>query len=397
MNLKIRKRLSIIFSNSLNNLVLPISNVLVSFLVIHFASVELWGEFVFLMIFVNLASQFLSFGNKEFLLRKFSQNPSLIPETWKTVFLTRFSLVFLIIPFLSLSGFDLNISVLVFLFVFANFIHQSFNVLVIYERKFNFSVLVEIVSLVTILGFIYFQKDQLSLEFLVLIFTILTILKALAFTIFFWERVQSKLKFSFDYQILLMCLPFFALEVSGMLQSRTDLYCVAFFLTEAEVGKYQILINFLIYFQAFANFLLVPFAKNVYRLNFESIQKITKKLSFFGILVIPIFIFTLNIVLENFYNFEFDYEIFIFGGLFVLPVYVYLPKIYFLYKTNLQNKVLLVNVLGVVLNGILNFYFIPRKGLLGALISSAISQWIMLFAYYFYENKLMRNNEITLS
>lgn len=397
MNQKFIKRISIIFSNSLNNLLLPISSVLVSFLVIHFASVELWGQFVFLMIFVNLSSQFLSFGNKEFLLRKFSQTPNLISELWKKVFLTRFPLILLVIPFLFLGSFDLKITILLFLFILSNFFYQSFNVLVIYDRKFNFSVSVEILSLAFILGSVFVKKDLLNLEFLVQIFAFVTLLKAIIFTFFFWTRIKTKQIFVFDHQILFMCLPFFALEVSGMLQSRTDLYCVAYFLSEAEVGKYQVLINFLIYFQAFANFLLVPFTKNVYRLKFESIQKITKKLMVLGIFIIPFAILILDFILVNFYNFRFNLEIFIFGGLFVLPVYIYLPKVYYLYKTNLQNKVLWVNIFGIVLNGILNFYFIPQKGLFGALISSTVSQWLMLFAYIFYENKFVIQNETTLS
>ncbi len=349
------------------------------------------------MIFVNLASQFMSFGNKEFLLRKFSQNPSEISRFWQKTFLSRLPLFFLTIPFLFFSNFSFTIALLILIYVFSNYLHQSFNVLVVFERKFTFSLTVEFANLIVILGLIFFQQEQLTLESLLKIFCFLTFLKAIIFIFYFLQRIKQNFIFKFDFNLLSLCLPFFSLEISGMLQSRTDLYCVAFFLPEEKVGQYQILINFLIYFQAFANFLLVPFAKNVYRLNFESIQKLTKKLSLFGTVVIPIFVLGLKFVLENFYNFSFGLELFILGGLFVLPVYIYLPKIYFLYKTNLQNKVLWVNIFGIVLNGILNFYFIPQKGLVGALISSAISQWFMLLIYYFYEKRYLMKNEITLS
>ncbi|HRF98208.1 MAG TPA: polysaccharide biosynthesis C-terminal domain-containing protein, partial [Aggregatilineales bacterium] len=59
----------------------------------------------------------------------------------------------------------------------------------------------------------------------------------------------------------------------------------------------------------------------------------------------------------------------------------YLPIIHQLYGKNEQNFVLWVNIVGAVINGVLNLIFIPSMGITGALFASAICQWGMLGAY----------------
>ena len=48
---------------------------------------------------------------------------------------------------------------------------------------------------------------------------------------------------------------------------------------------------------------------------------------------------------------------------------------------NLQKLMLFRNVIGLIINLILNYYFIPSLGIIGAVYSTLISQLIILFSY----------------
>jgi O-antigen/teichoic acid export membrane protein len=176
-------------------------------------------------------------------------------------------------------------------------------------------------------------------------------------------------------------LPLFLLGFSGMLQSRVDLYCVSLFLSREEVGHYQVFINLMTYIQSISYFVLAPFLRSFYRLRHEAASKIGLRLFAFGLVIIGPALLAAQLILVHLYRFEFSPWYLIVGGLFAVPVYLYLPFVYTLYRANEEETVLHLNVLGIAISFALSLALLPTLGMLGGVIASATAQWAMLAAY----------------
>lgn len=167
-----------------------------------------------------------------------------------------------------------------------------------------------------------------------------------------------------------------------MLQTRIDLYAVNIFLTDRDVAQYQIFINFMIYLQTIAGFILLPFVKTIYRLHHATIRKISLRLFAFGLIIILPALYTVRLLLTNLYEIDLPLTYYLWGGLYVIPLYYFLPTIYALYKAERQNLVIAVNLTGILLNAILDVLLLPHLGTEGAILAAAIVKWIVFIIYF---------------
>ncbi|MCL4263296.1 MAG: polysaccharide biosynthesis C-terminal domain-containing protein [Anaerolineae bacterium] len=390
LSLKYRRRLLTVAKNSLHSLTLPIFSIIVSYLVVKRASVELWGEFVQVMIFVQLGAHIINWGNKEYLLREFSRSPAQIATVWQSSLFTRFVLLAPFCVVLAIADFSASLTLFMVLWTAALVLFQSYDVFVVYHRDFLFAMFVEVVGLLVMAMMVYIWDKNTTVLGLTALFAVVFAAKALVLTGRFrasvhasaMGRQQSGVGYGrFQPTYFSLALPFFLLGLTGMLQSRIDLYSVNYFLPNTEVGQYQVFINLMIYIQAISAFILVPFIKSIYRLNSRAILKMSTRLFALGcILVVPMLAlayFTIKVI----YGFELPSAMFLLGGLFVIPIYFYLPVIYALYKTNRQWQVIWVNLFGLGVNLGLNLLLVPRLGMVGAMMGSAVAQWGMWLIY----------------
>jgi hypothetical protein len=176
-------------------------------------------------------------------------------------------------------------------------------------------------------------------------------------------------------------LPFFVLGLSGLLQSRMDLYVATVLLPSADLGHYQVLIGFLLYLQALANVLLLPFVKSLYRLRAPSVPQLAAHLALIGLAAVPPGVLVLRWLLGVLYGLELPLMAWVWGGLLAWPVYLYLPLLYWLYRLNRPSVVLGVNLLGIAVSAGLSLGLMPRVGMTGGLAAAAAAQWVMLGAY----------------
>ncbi len=370
MNLaKARRRLLPIVSNSLNSLLLPLVNIAVSLLVVRQASVELWGAFVSVMIVVQLGAHVVGWGNQEYVLRQFSREPARLMLGWpaQQVALATVWTVGLVLA-------------------------QSFNALVVFRRLFLTALAVELASTVVTLAAVLALGPALSVDGLLLLFTVTSLARALALGLVFRQDIsQSQASGSIDLRYFKLALPFFLLGLSGLLQSRIDLYSVSFFLSEQEVGQYQVFLSLLLYLQATANFILQPYVKSIYRLDETIIWKIALRLFGLGWLLIVPAMLAVAWVLATLYGFNPPPSFIVLGGLYVLPIFFDLPIIYALYKADRTTTVIAVNLTGFTLNLLLNIWLLPRVGLVGAILASTIVHW-GAFAFYLSHGLRMRSS-----
>jgi O-antigen/teichoic acid export membrane protein len=378
---KLQRRALLIISSSLNTLVLPILTPIVSLLVIRFASVELWGEFVHVLIIVQIAAHVAGWGNKEYLLREFSFNPAQIAKAWQTSLITRSALLIALGVVVGLSGLRAQQLPLVLLWIVGQTLYQSYDVLIAYKRAFAFSVLVELGGLAVVASAIVWLRSSLDLDMLTALFGVTYLVKAAVLLLRFRQQMFDRYLGRFETSYFVLAFPFFLLGFSGMLQSRIDLLCVNYFLSRSAVGQYQVFVNFLIYVQTASYFILNPFVKSIYRLGYDTILKMSLRLSMLGILLLLPALVAVHLILAHLYHFTLPWYFLAVGGLFVVPVYFYLPIIYTLYRANLQAAVLKINLLGIAVNLLLSLLLLPRLGMIGAVIAIALAQWSMLIAY----------------
>lgn len=355
-------------------------NPLIAFLVIRWASVELWGAFINLMILVQFGAHVVSWGNREFLLRKFSLTPAEIGRAWKATFRVRMLLwvVFAgVLTFWRFAPFTWGVLILWTLSIVGE---QAFDVLILYKKDFRFEFVVELVALLMLAGGIFWQRAHLSVEILAVWFAGTNLFKIAVYTGRYWEYVSKPVP-GWEFSYFRVAFPFFLLGFLGMVQSRIDLYSVSYFFSAREVAQYQVFINMMIYLQTIANFILMPFVKNLYRLSYTTTRLISRRLFLFGLAILLPGLGAIYFVLTQYYHISLPLIFYIFGGLFVLPAFYYVPIIYALYKADKQTNVLKVNVTGIVLITSLNWVLFPRVGLLGAAISVAVVRWIVMLLY----------------
>lgn len=389
---KQRRRLAVVATHSLNGLLSPVLNALISLLVIRLASVTVWGTFVQILLVVQLAAAVLNWGNKEYLLRAFSRRPGELASLWQTAFFTRWLLYLGFMGFIALWGWPLFWLWLIWLWGAGLMVAQSFEVMVLYRRAFVFALLVELSTTLLLLAGVLALGSRLTAGELLALFALAQMGKAAMFLFRFRAQVLPRLNGRFDPAYFTLAFPFLLLGLSGMLQSRIDLYSVSYFMEQSELGQYQVLTGFLLYIQALANFILLPFVKAVYRLETAVIHKISWRLFGLGLLVVPPGVALIGWLLRHLYQFDLPPLLLVVGGLHVLPIFFTLPIIYALYKADLQRQVLYVNLVNVGLNLGLNILWIPRWGLLGALLSTALTSWLTLI-FYGYRGRQLLNLE----
>lgn len=380
---KIKKRASLIAANSLNNLIQPAVNVLFSLIVIKVSGTETWGRFVFYMLWATLASFVMSWGNKDYLLRQFSKLPISLSTEWRTSFFTRLLLLLPAAVVLFIC-FPVPEALLLIQWIILLFFVQSFDVLITFHRKFIHSFIIELICGVFLLAAVFLKTviDIYTVYFIYLL------LKIMAFVFIFRKDVFSGFNLKVNLPLLKFSFMFFLIGLTGLLGSRIDQYCVSYFLPAAELGKYQVLKNFLVYTHAGIGFILLPFVKNIYRLKDENINKIANKLFLSGILLFIPYVIILFVIIKYIYGLEFTYISYLYAALMVLPSSYYAAVIYKLFKKNKQSVVVWFNGAITFISLILNILLIPVLQIEGSLIAGMISQWFLLILFFVYNNRL---------
>lgn len=390
MKFKVLNRAISIGWSTVNTLSGAVFSVLLSVAVIRLCSKELWGSMVEVLLWFGLVSHLLYFGNNNLLLKEFSLMPQKISANWGKSLQARFWLYLLLCLILLFIPIGLKLKFFLFVYLSANFLYRSYDVVILFKRQFTTSVLLETLGFFMISGYILLQRNSMTINSLVAAYTVAEVCKATAIFFVFSNEIKiPALKFNIAYFPL--AIPFFLLEFTGLFQSKTDLICVTYFFSKEKIAQYQVYINFLLVVQSAAGFILLPFAKNIYRMRSETIKKISARLFLSGIVLAIVSIFFVNLFISLFYRFTIPFAALIAGVFFIIPIFYYITVIYQLIKSGKQNSVVIVNIAGIVIAFIFNIILIPNSsnGINGAISAIAITQWIVLCIYFVVQKKLL--------
>ncbi|MGV3698195.1 hypothetical protein [Flavobacterium sp.] len=376
MTTKNLHRIGFISSNAARQLLVSAIGVAIPFMVIQYSSKEIWGEFVSLLLYSLLASQIINWGNKEYLLRKFSETPSAISADFSSVLLTRSPLVLLF----SLVGFFLfgiESGSYLFIWIFGRFLIHSYEVLVVYEKKFNASLVLEIASFVVFAIAISGKSSHLGTKQLVVIYSLYQLIKGIGYLLLFRNMISQKAHFNFTYYKAGFW--FFLLSMMGFLVSKIDVYIIEQFGNRIMTSDYQIINGLLVFIMSASTFIYAPFTKNIYRNTDVTIQKAKKTLALFGIIIVPTSLIFIYVIVRYLLNLEFTFWFYVVAFFYVFPSFLYGIEIVNLFRQHKEKRVVLFLFAGTIINSILSSCFLKLNfGITGALFGSTIAQLVIL-------------------
>ena len=384
------------FFYALNNFSSTLFNLLLATILINKISFDLWGQYVSFSLFANLSFFIFGFGNKDFLLREFSRNPSGLTTAWQSNFLQRFIFAILL-SFLFLLLFynrsSANALILV-TWVLSSFLYKSLDAMILYKRAFLLSSLLEILGYAVIIITIYIYPVQsFTINILLSMLAFVALVKFLIGAYYFRSEIFPIKKVSailLKENTLILSLPYFLPSLVGLLQSKTDMYCVAYFLSPQQLGKYQIFMSLLTIPHSIATFTVMPFIKNVYRLPQRSLKKLTRILTVTGIVISLPAIVIIFIIVEMYYHVPLSKWMYLLGYFQLIPLFIYFLKINIFFRYNKQYIVTYITLITGFVSFLLSVMLIPIYNIEGAMIANTITQWITLLFFFvgdYYYNK----------
>ena len=354
----------------------------IPFIVIHYSTKEIWGEFVSFLLYTLLVTQISNWGNKEYLLRKFSETPNKIKQDFSTVFVSRFPLIILFV-IAGLFFFPIRFGFYIFLWILGRFLIHSFEALIIFDKKFKASVLIEIGSFLVFGLTFYTNKSVLDLKYLVILYSLYQLLKGVCYLILFKNYFTFKnIKITLNY--FKVSFWFFILSVLGFLASKIDVYIMERFGNKIITSDYQIINSLLVFIMSITTFIYSPFTKNIYRNNVLVIEKTKKTISLLGLIIVPISLLMISYILRYFLNLDFSFWFYIIAFCYVFPSYLYGLEIVDLFKKHQEKTVVIYLLFGAVSNAFLSSLFLYLNyGIIGALLGSAMAQILVLLLFKF--------------
>lgn len=349
----------------------------IPFLVIHFSSKEIWGEFVAIFLYCLLTLQIINWGNKEYLLRKFSENPKAISVHFSQNMATRFPLVILFFG-IGLFLFPSSFGFWILIWLLGRYFTHGTEVLVVYEKKFNSSILIELITFGFFGILFYLYKNDITVYRILVIFSLYQFLKGILYFGLFknWLTIKT---FSFKITYFKTALPFFILSILGFLGSKIDLYIIESLESKTITAEYQIINSLLVFCMSITALVYSPFTKLLYRNTDQIVDKAKNILAYVGLIVVPVSLLIIYFILELYLKVELEFYFYLIAFVYVYPCYVYGLDIINLFKQHKEKTVVIVLTVGVVLNSLLSTWFLYLGyGIIGALFGSAIAQMAIL-------------------
>ena len=352
----------------------------IPFLVIHYSSKEVWGEFVSVLLFTLFALQIINWGNKEYLLRLFSIHPGKIRIYFSSTLITRLPLVVLF-SLIAFFAFPTVNVFFVFLWILGRYFSYSVEPILFFEKKFNLFLIIEIITFLLFCSTLFLLKEGIDSLKLLIIYSLYQFIKGIISLFFFRSFIRFE-NLQFDYTFYKKALPFFMLSVFGFLISKSDVYFVQYFCDKSTTANYQILNGLLVFIITISVFIYSPFTKNIYRNNTIVIKKYQKTLSLLGLIIVPISLFLCYFIIFYYLKLKLSVWFYILAFIYIYPSYMYGIQIVNKFKTNKEQLVILFLFYSAITNVFFSSLFLYLGyGMLGALSGGCLSQIVALYLF----------------
>lgn len=356
----------------------PLENLGAAWIVVIFRDgAAEWGAFVGTQIVIGLMVHALSWGNKDWLLRRAAEEPASMGRLWQGALWARARFLvpaLVAVPFL---GYDIATVIWVVLWILAAFLAQSFDAPILITRRFKTAIVIEMAAFAAVVVLLM-QPADLGASMVIRAWAVGALVRALLLLLVLVKKLGPGFALEVEPGYFAAAAPFFLLGLSGMLQSKMDLYMANFILDDAEVGRYQVIVNTFIMLQAGGAFLVVPFAKTLYRAKDAVVAAFARSVWLIGVVLTTVGIGGAWVLLNMVYRFALGPSWFALGALLVLPVFAYVTRIYRLFRDGRERAVVVISLVGAAVNLVVSVALLQVLGAIGALIGSVVSQWLTL-------------------
>lgn len=326
-----------------------LSTFLLSFLIVRWFSITIWGSIVAVLVIQQLVNGVLAWGNKDYLQRELGADPTAFSQ----LFLERFLLFIVIIPVAFFSGFvSTDVFIAFVLLVFFRFFIQSFDVLITIERKFKGLIVLDICLLLFQVTFLYLKKNEHpDLNGLLLLFWLPQLFKSLLLLFVFRKSFKKP---HFKKVVILNSFFFAMLTITGLVHSKVDVFLVGQLLDKKTLGEYQIIMAFLWSIQSISMYVSGPFIHNFYRMNPASQKKSGTLLKNIGFLIVPVAVGIVMLLLHYLFTIPVNASIITASLFFSIASFIYLPWVLQINHKRSEHRMLLINCIGsIVLFGLI--------------------------------------------
>lgn len=365
-----------------------VAQLIISLLIIKKHSTALWGEYVTLLLWVNFIILFSYFGNKNYLLKRFSEQPGKMHTVWLSNFSTRF-LVFLLIGIAAfLIPLFESYHWLIISWMFLLFYNQAFEVLILYQKDFKFNFITELIRNTIVVGILLFFTGTLQLDAFLYIIIGGLFMKAVFYTVFYRKTLLNT-KASLDKHGLMASIPFLIPMVLGTLRTKIDSYYGTIYFTKEDLSQYQIFISLIAILQLGAAYMINPFIKIFYRISKKTRAAIEKQFLLLGIIIGAIATAVMYVIITYIYEFTFSPMSYLLGYLFMMTLFIHLLLINEFYKNNKQTLVAIIIGVTALIQVALGYFTIETYQSIGALSIKVIGQWMVVLALLTFRKQLL--------
>lgn len=360
-----------------------ILNLCISLIVVNWASFSLWGEYIGIVVYINLFSQLTFWGHREPLIRRLAKENN-EKGLWHTWLWTRTPLLFVpLFYFLAFYQFNTTLIVIIFT-VLLQYLSTSMISLIDFNKRFKIGLVGEVLPAFFVLVFLWYLKGGMTVEILLLSYAAQLFLKVVVYLILLHDLIFP-FSIRFDWRLLKEGFPFFLALLGGFLNSRIDILFLEIIDNQTNLGKYHVLVNFLIQAQVIAGVMLIPKSRALYRLSNGSFKKLLTKWCGLGVLVSSFVAIILPFISLWFYRMplscEFSFAFFI----FIFPSFPNQVFIYWCYRRRNDLRVVTMIYLGVLFQVILlgGAVFFDLE-LYYVFLATGCAKLLITFSYFIY-------------
>jgi O-antigen/teichoic acid export membrane protein len=373
-------------SHVLNKLLTPAFSVIISLLIVRSHGSELWGEFVFYSLIANFSLILISWGHQEYLIKNFSQQPGKVANDWSQSLNTRVLLYLVSAAVVMAMPLPFKDRLAILAWTLTLFIYRSFDVLILYNRDFKISTVTEATGHLVLVIIVLLYED-LSVYNFIIFHSVVTTFKIFGIAFFYRKKISNPFKGGFSWALLIGSFPFFLPSLVGFVQSRIDMYIIAFSLTKTELAKYQIFITLLSLIHQVGLLTIAPYTKNIYRLADARINSFAKTFFIAGSIASFLAMPVIYGLITFYYRADMLLQDYLLGAFTLMPLFYYSIKTYQWFKHHAQYKVVVVNCIMAAATLFLGLILIPKFGITGGLIANCAGQWTALAMFYFMKFK----------
>jgi O-antigen/teichoic acid export membrane protein len=385
---KFLQRLLMISNGVVFQLINAFSTAIIAYYVMANKHTAIWGKFAGIWVLISLFTMVFNFGSKDYLLKEYSKSKMLAFDVTRTNLVLRFPLL-LVCIIISCFLFPLDQLFLIIIILLASFVVNSFHPILIYEKRFNFLLIVELIAILSQLIFLFSSYKGLQLNYLIISFLIYYLIKC--FSIFFIygaALISSSIQINFSK--LKPLLPFFLLALGGMLVNKADFIIVTALLDDISKAHYQVISTFSTMGIIAAHALLQPFVKQIYRINWDSFNNIAKKYFFAGVLLSLLFTVVVYFVISVFFKFNLSTISLVLLYAIELIFFATNPMIFFLFRNDKQHDLVTIVMVAGIFTLLCAWLFVKPFGINGALLANLIGNCLILIFLWVLKSKILK-------